>query len=80
MTESVFRISDSWNAINWPQVERVVYRLQQRIYRASQRGDTRMAQSLQRLLLKSRSAKLLATRRITQENKFLNLEKQNIAS
>ncbi|MBD0269911.1 MAG: reverse transcriptase N-terminal domain-containing protein, partial [Cyanobacteria bacterium Co-bin8] len=48
--------------------QRNVYRLQQRIYRASQRGDTRRIQSLQRLLSKSWSARLLAVRRVTQEN------------
>lgn len=68
MTESVLQISDSWKTINWPQVQRTVFRLQQRIYRASQRGDTRTVQSLQRLLLKSWSAKVLAVRRVTQEN------------
>ena len=68
MTESVLQISDSWKTINWPQIQRTVFRLQQRIYRASQRGDTRTVQSLQRLLLKSWSAKVLAVRRVTQEN------------
>ena len=40
MTESVNQISDAWTTVNWPQVQRTVFRLQQRIYRASQRGDT----------------------------------------
>ena len=67
MTESK-KISDAWNTVNWKQVQRSVYRLQQRIYRASQRGDTRTVQSLQRLLVKSWHARLLAVRRVTQEN------------
>lgn len=62
------KVSDAWSTLNWKQIQRCVYRLQQRIYRASQRGDIRSVQSLQRLLTKSRSAKLLATRRVTQEN------------
>ena len=69
MTESVNQISDAWITVNWPQVQRTVFRLQQRIYRASQRGDNRTVQSLQRLLIKSWSARLLAVRRVTQENK-----------
>lgn len=69
MVESTQQISDDWRTVNWPQVERTVFRLQQRIYRASQRGDTRMVQSLQRLLSKSWSARMLAVRRVTQENK-----------
>ena len=69
MTEFVQQISDDWRAVNWPQVERTVFRLQQRIYRASQRGDTRTVKSLQRLLSTSWSARMLAVRRVTQENK-----------
>ena len=69
MTESVNQISDAWITVNWSQVQRTVFRLQQRIYRASQRGDNRTVQSLQRLLIKSWSARLLAVRRVTQENK-----------
>ena len=68
MTESAIQISDAWTTTCWPKVQREVFRLQQRIYRASQAGDTRRVQSLQRLLLKSWSARLLAVRRVTQEN------------
>jgi hypothetical protein len=38
------------------------------IYRASCRGDQRTVRKLQRLLIKSKSAKLLAVRRVTQDN------------
>lgn len=38
-------------------------------YRASQRGNTRTVQKLQKLLLKSEAARLLAVRRVTQENR-----------
>lgn len=69
MAESVQQISDDWRTVNWPQVERTVFRLQQRIYCASQQGDTRRVKSLQRLLSKSWSARMLAVRRTTQENK-----------
>jgi len=68
MVESTQQISDDWRIVDWPQVERTVFRLQQRIYRASQRGDTRTVRSLQRLLSKSWSARMLAIRRVTQEN------------
>ena len=76
MTEFVQQISDDWRAVNWPQVERTVFRLQQRIYRASQRGDTRMVKSLQRLLITSWSARMLAVRRVTQENKGKKKDKK----
>ena len=58
-----------WKTINWQSLEKVVYKLQNRIYKASKRGDVKQIHSLQRLLMKSRSAKYLAVKRITQDNK-----------
>jgi RNA-directed DNA polymerase len=58
----------SWNAIEWKTVEREVFRLQKRIYRANQNGNVVLVQSLQGLLIKSYYGKLLATRRVTQDN------------
>lgn len=57
-----------WNKINWKKVEVAVYKLQKRIYRASQRGDVRTVHKLQRLLTKSYYGRLWATRRVTQDN------------
>ena len=57
-----------WEDLPWQRIERAVFKLQKRIYRAAQRGDTKTVHRLQRLLIKSRSAKLLATRRVTQDN------------
>ena len=58
----------SWPDIAWAEVEARVHALQRRIYRAEQRGQRRKVKSLQRLLLRSTSAKLLAVRRVTQDN------------
>jgi len=44
------------------------FKLQKRIYQASRRGDNRQVRRLQRLLIKSWSAKVLAVRRVTQDN------------
>src|SRR5256886_3497339 len=44
------------------------YRLQKRIFKASERGDLKTVHKLQKLLMKSRSARLLAVRRVTQDN------------
>ena len=60
--------SDEWVAIDWKTVEKMVYRLQTRIFKAKHRGDTKQVHRLQKLLMKSRSAKLLAVRRVTQDN------------
>jgi RNA-directed DNA polymerase len=57
-----------WNTIPWPKAERAVFKLQKRIYQASQRGDTRTVHQLQRLLMTSWWACLLAVRRVTQDN------------
>jgi RNA-directed DNA polymerase len=57
-----------WRQINWKSVERRVFRLQKRIYQAKRRGDVKTVRGLQKILFKSWSAKLLAVRRVTQDN------------
>jgi len=57
-----------WNTIPWVKAERAVFKLQKRIYQASQRGDTRTVHQLQRLVMTSWWACLLAVRRVTQDN------------
>jgi len=59
----------AWQGIAWKQVHRHVFRLQKRIYQATQRGDVRTARKLQKLLVKSWYARLLAVRRISQDNR-----------
>lgn len=61
-----------WSEIPWKQVEKRVYKLQKRIYQASSRGDVKTVRGLQRLLMKSWSAKTLAVRRISQDNQGKN--------
>ena len=60
---------DGWNTIPWKKVQRNVFKLQKRIYQASRRGDVKTVRKLQRLLMKSWSARLLAVRRVTQDNR-----------
>src|SRR6202521_3620048 len=60
--------SETWNTLPWRKLEQHVFRIQKRIYRASQRGNTRAVQKLQKLLMKSEAARLLAVRRVTQDN------------
>jgi RNA-directed DNA polymerase len=57
-----------WRTLPWRQLEVAVFKLQRRSYKASQAGDVRRVHTLQRLLQKSRAAKLLAVRRVTQDN------------
>src|SRR3989304_6659335 len=60
---------DDWSRIDWPAGEPNVRRLQERILRASQNGEHAQVKNLQRLLVRSSSAKLLAIRRVTQINR-----------
>ncbi|WP_366514253.1 reverse transcriptase N-terminal domain-containing protein [Moorena sp. SIO3I6] len=60
--------SDLWKGQNWKQLRKNLFRLQRRVYKAVQAGDLRQARSLQKLILKSRSAQLLAIRQVTQLN------------
>lgn len=57
-----------WNRINWRKLEVAVYKLQKRIFRASLRGDTFAVRRLQKTLMRSRSAKALSVRKVTQDN------------
>jgi RNA-directed DNA polymerase len=57
-----------WRHIDWHKLEKYVYKLQKRIYRASLRGDVNAVRRLQKTLMKSWSAKCLAVRRVTQDN------------
>jgi RNA-directed DNA polymerase len=57
-----------WASINWQAVETNVRRLQERIYRATENQEWNKVKSLQKLLVRATSNKLLAIRRVTQEN------------
>jgi len=61
-----------WNQTPWRKLERSVFKLQKRIYRASRQGDVKTVHKLQRLLIKSKSAAFLAVRRVTQDNRGKN--------
>jgi len=58
-----------WRHINWHRLEKRVYKLQHRIYKASARGDVKALRRLQRTLMKSWSARCLAVIRVTQDNR-----------
>ncbi|WP_293080363.1 group II intron reverse transcriptase/maturase [Okeania sp. SIO3B5] len=57
-----------WKDINWKKVEKYVFKLQKLIYRASSRGEIRKMRKYQKLLNKSYYPRLLAVRRVTQDN------------
>jgi len=57
-----------WNAIEWRKANRTVRNLRHRIFRATQEGDLKKVRSLQKLMLKSYSNRLVSVRRVTQIN------------
>jgi RNA-directed DNA polymerase len=64
-TDASFDRPTAWDSIDWNAVQKLVRRLQVRIAKAVQAGKHRMVKALQWLLTHSRSAKLLAVRRVT---------------
>ncbi|WP_353283643.1 reverse transcriptase N-terminal domain-containing protein [Wolbachia endosymbiont (group A) of Pogonocherus hispidulus] len=63
------KVRYEWNEIPWRKLEKFSFKLQKRIYRASKCNDIKKMHNLQRLLLKSTSGKMLAVRKITQDNR-----------
>src|SRR6267143_4379067 len=58
----------NWNAVNWKSANRTVRNLRHRIFRATQEGNLKKVRSLQKLMLKSYSNRLVSVRRVTQIN------------
>ena len=68
MSKTQNNLTVEWKDIPWRKLERVVFKLQTRIYKASQRGDVKAVRKLQKTLMRSRSAKCISVRRVTQDN------------
>ena len=60
--------NEPWVLKPWRKFEKVVFRLQKRIYTARKQGNLKKVNWLQRKLLKSRAAMFLAVRKVTQLN------------
>jgi retron-type reverse transcriptase len=60
--------SELWRKLPWKKFQRNLFRLQCRVYKAVASGDMRKARSLQKLILKSQSARFIAIRQVTQLN------------
>lgn len=57
-----------WNQIDWRKVELYVFKLQKKIYQASIDGNVKKVRRLQKTLANSYRAKLLAVRKVSQDN------------
>ncbi len=60
--------SELWKNLPWKKFRRNLFRLQKRVFKAVSVGDKRKAKYLQKLILKSIAARLLAIRQVTQLN------------
>ncbi|NMG11750.1 hypothetical protein DP117_34835 [Brasilonema sp. UFV-L1] len=60
--------SELWKKSPWKRFRKNVFRLQTRLFNAVRTGDLSKARSLQKLILKSFSARMLAIRQVTQLN------------
>jgi len=70
MTETI--ATDEWEALDWFEIEHEVFRIQKRIFNASRKGDRNKMFELQKLLLRSRNARLLAVRKAAQDGRGKN--------
>ena len=61
-------ISELWKSLPWKKFRANLFRLQKRVFKAVRVGDMRKARSIQKLLMKSRAARFLAIRQVTQLN------------
>ncbi|MBD3559680.1 group II intron reverse transcriptase/maturase [Planktothrix sp. FACHB-1355] len=60
--------TEGWKTVNWRQAEKYVFKLQKRIYAASRCGNVKRVRKLQKTLMRSWSNRVLAVRRVTQDN------------
>jgi RNA-directed DNA polymerase len=68
-SKASLKTTTEWNTTNWRKLERKVFKLQKRIYQASQRGDRTIVRKLQKVMMSSWSARMLAVRKVTQDNR-----------
>ena len=68
MSKTQVKLMEEWETINWRKVECKVFKLQKRIYQASRSGNVKVLRRLQKTLINSWKAKLLAVRKVTQDN------------
>ncbi len=57
-----------WHAIDWRKAHRLIKNLRRRIFRATREGNLSKVRSLQKLMLRSWSNRVLSVRQVTQHN------------
>jgi len=59
---------ERWDQLDWKSIRAYVARLQERLYQAARRDEIGRIRKLQKLLMRSEAARLLAVRQVTQDN------------
>lgn len=59
----------AWNALPWKSIQKQVFKWQKEIYKASADNDISKVRKLQKRLLRSWRARLIAVRKVTQDNR-----------
>ncbi|NJL09232.1 MAG: hypothetical protein HC908_00375 [Calothrix sp. SM1_7_51] len=70
--------SELWKKLPWKKFQKNLFRLQCRIYKAARTGNRKLVLRLQKLILRSQSARMLAIRQVTQLNKGKKTAVQNL--
>ena len=60
---------EQWRKIPWKKFDKQIRKIQERIYDASVRNDSKRVRALQKVLVGLTSAKFIAVRRISQDNR-----------
>lgn len=63
------QITEGWKSVDWKQITIRISKLQNLIYRFAKEGNKRKVRKLQKTLLMTFDAKLLAVRKVTQDNR-----------
>ena len=58
-------LAQEWNNINWNKIERYIFNIQKRIYRAEVKYDKKKVRDLSRMLINSNAALLYSIKRVT---------------
>ena len=69
VSEMKIKSKVDWNSINWKKIQLRIWRIQKKIYDCSRRSEKFDVIKLQKILINLPEAKLLAVRKITQDNR-----------
>ena len=75
MSKTDLKNTVEWNQLKERKIQKAVFKLQKRIYQASISGNVRKVRKLQKTLLNSYYAKLIAVRRVSQDNSGTGLSR-----